>query len=139
MGAILWVLMMLVWLAGLLYGLWWVWPLFERMTLTADLVMAAVWLIVGPADGRVRWGRGDRIRSRQRGDGRPRTRMEPSRRGVASACGVVRRPSPTARARRPDRYAELAPSSRSFRRRRRILPEGVFGIASTNSTSPGTL
>jgi hypothetical protein len=49
MGAILWVLMMLVWLAGLLYGLWWVWPLFERMTLTADLVMAAVWLIVGSA------------------------------------------------------------------------------------------
>ena len=49
MGAILWVLMMLVWLAGLLYGLWWVWPLFERTTLTADLVMAAVWLIVGSA------------------------------------------------------------------------------------------
>lgn len=44
---ILWVLMMLVWLAGLIFGLWWVWPLFERMTLTADLVMALVWLIAG--------------------------------------------------------------------------------------------
>jgi hypothetical protein len=41
MGAILWALMMLVWLAGLLYGLWWVWPHFERMTLSADLVMAS--------------------------------------------------------------------------------------------------
>ena len=49
MGAILWALMMLVWLAGLLYGLWWVWPHFERMTLSADLVMASVWLIVGSA------------------------------------------------------------------------------------------
>jgi hypothetical protein len=41
--------MMLIWLAGLLYGLWWVWPLFERMTVSADMVMAAVWLIVGTA------------------------------------------------------------------------------------------
>jgi len=49
MGAILWVLMMLVWLAGLLSGLWWVWPHFERMTLSADLVMGAVWLIIGTA------------------------------------------------------------------------------------------
>jgi hypothetical protein len=32
MGAILWALMMLAWLAGLLHGLWWVWPHFERMT-----------------------------------------------------------------------------------------------------------
>jgi hypothetical protein len=30
-------------------GLWWVWPLVERMTLSVDLVMAAVWLIVGTA------------------------------------------------------------------------------------------
>jgi len=34
---------------------------------------------------------------------------------------------------------QRSPSSCSFRTRRRILPEGVFGIASTNSTSPGTL
>jgi hypothetical protein len=45
----LWCAMMLVWLAGLVYGLWWVWPLFERMTVSADLVMAVVWLIVGTA------------------------------------------------------------------------------------------
>ncbi|MGH7304632.1 MAG: hypothetical protein ACRELZ_15195 [Candidatus Rokuibacteriota bacterium] len=47
--AILWTSMMLVWLAGLLYGLWWIWPLVERMTLSADLVMASVWLIIGAA------------------------------------------------------------------------------------------
>ncbi len=47
--AILWVSMMLIWLAGLLYGLWWIWPLVERMTLSADLVMASVWLIIGAA------------------------------------------------------------------------------------------
>ena len=41
--------MMLVWLAGLVYGLWWIWPLVERMTLSADLVMASVWLIIGAA------------------------------------------------------------------------------------------
>jgi hypothetical protein len=46
---ILWMSMMLVWLAGLLYGLWWIWPLVERMTLSADLVMASVWLIIGAA------------------------------------------------------------------------------------------
>jgi hypothetical protein len=47
--AILWISMMLIWLAGLLYGLWWIWPLVERMTLSADLVMASVWLIIGAA------------------------------------------------------------------------------------------
>ena len=45
----LWVSMMLVWLAGLVYGLWWVWPHFERKTLSADLVMSSVWLIIGAA------------------------------------------------------------------------------------------
>lgn len=39
--------MMLVWLAGLILGLWWVWPHFERMALTADLVLAVVWLVGG--------------------------------------------------------------------------------------------
>lgn len=46
---ILWMSMMLAWLAGLLYGLWWIWPLVERMTLSPDLVMASVWLIIGAA------------------------------------------------------------------------------------------
>ena len=47
MAAVLWVVLMLVWLGGLLSGLWWVWPLFERMALTNDLVVAVIWLIVG--------------------------------------------------------------------------------------------
>ncbi len=49
MLAVLWILMMLVWLGGLLVGLWWVWPHFERLELTGDLVMALVWLIMGAA------------------------------------------------------------------------------------------
>lgn len=47
MLAILWVSMMLVWLGGLVLGLWWVWPLIQRMTVTADLVFALMWLSVG--------------------------------------------------------------------------------------------
>jgi hypothetical protein len=39
--------MMLVWLGGLVLGLWWVWPLIQRMTVTADLVFALMWLTVG--------------------------------------------------------------------------------------------
>lgn len=45
----LWVLMMLVWLAGLGFGLWWVWPHFERMELTGELVGALIWLVIGVA------------------------------------------------------------------------------------------
>jgi acyl dehydratase len=37
------------------------------------------------------------------------------------------------------RSGQLFASSCSFNTRRRILPDGVLGIASTNSTSPGTL
>ena len=47
MLAILWVSMMLVWLGGLVLGLWWVWPLIQQMTVTADLVFALMWLSVG--------------------------------------------------------------------------------------------
>ena len=47
MAAALWVVMMLVWLGGLIFGLWWVWPLFERTALTNDLVVAVIWLIAG--------------------------------------------------------------------------------------------
>ncbi|MBI2469273.1 MAG: hypothetical protein HYV62_15880 [Candidatus Rokubacteria bacterium] len=49
MLAFLWILMMLVWLAGLGFGLWWVWPHFERMELTGDLVMTVIWLVIGAA------------------------------------------------------------------------------------------
>ena len=45
--ASLWILMMTVWLGGLLFGLWWVWPHFERLALTPDLVAAFFWLVTG--------------------------------------------------------------------------------------------
>jgi hypothetical protein len=47
--AIVWVLMMLVWMCGLIFGLWWVWPHIQRLALTADLVIGLVWLIIGAA------------------------------------------------------------------------------------------
>ena len=47
MLAYLWALLMLVWLGALLFGLWWVWPHFERMQLTGELVAALFWLIMG--------------------------------------------------------------------------------------------
>ncbi len=47
MKAILWVLMMLIWLAGLIFGVWWVWPRFEALTLNAELVMILIWLVTG--------------------------------------------------------------------------------------------
>lgn len=47
--AILWAVLMLVWLAGLVSGLGWVWPHVARLTLTADLVIGLVWLIIGAA------------------------------------------------------------------------------------------
>jgi hypothetical protein len=46
---VLWVLMMVVWLAGLGYGLWWVWPHVERGQLTGDLVASVVWIVIGAA------------------------------------------------------------------------------------------
>jgi hypothetical protein len=39
--------MMLVWLGGLLFGAWWVWPHFERMALTRDLIVSVIWLVAG--------------------------------------------------------------------------------------------
>ena len=47
MLAYLWALLMLVWLGALFFGLWWVWPHFERMQLTGELVAALFWLIMG--------------------------------------------------------------------------------------------
>ena len=49
MQALLWVLMMLVWLAGLLFAVWWVWPRFEAPTPSAELVMIVLWLVTGAA------------------------------------------------------------------------------------------
>ncbi|MGH7418428.1 MAG: hypothetical protein ACREKB_11690 [Candidatus Rokuibacteriota bacterium] len=47
MLACLWAAMMLVWLGAWLFGLWWVWPHFERGQFTGELVAALFWLIVG--------------------------------------------------------------------------------------------
>ena len=47
MIAVVWLVMMIVWLAALLFGVWWVWPHFERMRLTGDLVASVVWLVFG--------------------------------------------------------------------------------------------
>ncbi|MDP8923099.1 MAG: hypothetical protein M3O34_09530, partial [Chloroflexota bacterium] len=47
MKALLWGLMMLVWLGGLLFGLWWVWPRFAQPRLDGELVMIVIWLITG--------------------------------------------------------------------------------------------
>jgi hypothetical protein len=38
---------MAVWLGALVFGLWWVWPHFERAELTRDLVLAVLWLVGG--------------------------------------------------------------------------------------------
>jgi hypothetical protein len=35
--AYLWLALMAVWLAALAYGLWWVWPHFERLQFTTEL------------------------------------------------------------------------------------------------------
>ena len=45
--AIVWSLMMVVWLGFLAFGAWWVWPHFERMAFTSELVMSAFWLSTG--------------------------------------------------------------------------------------------
>jgi len=47
MLAYLWAAMMLIWLAAWLFGLWWVWPHFERGQFTAELVTALFWLVTG--------------------------------------------------------------------------------------------
>lgn len=47
MLAILWASMMLAWLGGMIFGLWWVWPHIQRMAVTAELVVPLVWLSVG--------------------------------------------------------------------------------------------
>jgi hypothetical protein len=49
MKAAVWAIMMIVWLAGLVSGLLWIWPLVQRMELTGDLVIGLMWLIIGTA------------------------------------------------------------------------------------------
>jgi hypothetical protein len=47
MKAILWHVLMLIWLAGLILGAWWVWPTIEQMSFGADLVASVLWLVMG--------------------------------------------------------------------------------------------
>jgi hypothetical protein len=41
--------MMLLWMGGLLLGLRGVWPLLQRPSLTPELVIPLVWLVIGAA------------------------------------------------------------------------------------------
>jgi hypothetical protein len=43
----LWAGLMLVWLAFLIRGVWWIWPAIEGRELTQDLVAGLLWLILG--------------------------------------------------------------------------------------------
>jgi hypothetical protein len=45
----LWIGLMAIWLAALAHGGWSLWPHIERMSLTADLIMSLVWLVIGAA------------------------------------------------------------------------------------------
>ena len=38
---------MLVWLAFLIRGVWWIWPNIERMEFTQDLLAGVLWLAMG--------------------------------------------------------------------------------------------
>lgn len=45
--SIVWLGLMLVWLAFLIRGVWWVWPAMETMEFTQDLVAGVLWLCMG--------------------------------------------------------------------------------------------
>jgi hypothetical protein len=45
--AIVWHVLMLVWLGALVSGVWWLWPTFTRMAPTTDLVAGLLWLTIG--------------------------------------------------------------------------------------------
>jgi hypothetical protein len=45
--SIVWHGLMLVWLAFLVRGLWWIWPNIERMDFTQDLLAGVLWLAMG--------------------------------------------------------------------------------------------
>jgi hypothetical protein len=46
---VLWLGLMVIWLAALLVGAWGVWPHVERLVVTADLIIALAWLVIGGA------------------------------------------------------------------------------------------
>jgi hypothetical protein len=45
--AFVWLSLMVAWLGGLVFGLWWVWPHVERMALSAELFVSLFWLVTG--------------------------------------------------------------------------------------------
>ncbi len=47
MMAVIWHLMMLVWLVAWLFGLWWIWPRIERLEVSGELAVALLWLLIG--------------------------------------------------------------------------------------------
>ena len=56
----LWCGLMLVWLAFLLRGVWWIWPAIARMELSEDLVVGLLWLILGALAWTLAFGYGRR-------------------------------------------------------------------------------
>jgi hypothetical protein len=47
MMAVIWHVMMLIWLAAWLFAIWWIWPRIERMELSGELAVALLWLLIG--------------------------------------------------------------------------------------------
>lgn len=45
--AIVWHALMVIWLAALIFGVWWLWPTLTAMALTGDLVAGVLWLVIG--------------------------------------------------------------------------------------------
>ena len=45
--AVLWHVLMLVWLGLLIRGVWWMWPTLVRLEINEDLVTGSIWLVMG--------------------------------------------------------------------------------------------
>ena len=45
--AIVWLVLMVAWLAFLVRGVWFMWPTFARGELSEDLVAGSIWLVMG--------------------------------------------------------------------------------------------
>jgi hypothetical protein len=46
---LVWQGLMLVWLAFLIRGVWWMWPTFQKMEFSQDLIAGSLWLTMGAA------------------------------------------------------------------------------------------
>lgn len=45
--SVLWHVLMLIWLAALLSGVWWLWPTLVNFGPAKDLVAGLLWLVIG--------------------------------------------------------------------------------------------